>query len=188
MSPILGIYASQMSGHLWEPAGGYDALWSTTLAATTTTITISGIPSTYKHLQLRVIGKISGTVGYGQAYVQFNGDTAANYSAHQLYGTGASAAAAATVSATKADVTTWFPDSTTTSMFGASVTDILDYANTNKFKTLRVLGGFDTNNTNSGLVGFFSSSWRSTNAVTSMTITAASNFLQYTSFALYGVK
>lgn len=187
MAPILGIMASSISGNL--STNSFESIATTTVGAGgSSTITFSSIPSTYTHLQLRVIGKLSGSIGYGQAYVQFNSDTAANYSAHQLYGTGSSAASGATVSATKADVTTWFPDSTTTSMFGASVTDILDYANTNKYKTLRVLGGFDTNNTNSGLVGFFSSSWRSTSAVTSMTITAASNFLQYSSFALYGIK
>ena len=186
MSPILGIWASAEQNSF---VGSYDSIATVTVGAGgSSTITFSSIPSTYTHLQLRVIGKLSGSVGYGQAYVQFNSDTAANYSAHQLYGTGASAGAAASVSATKADVTTWFPDSTTANMFGASVTDILDYTNTNKYKTLRVFGGFDTNNTNSGLIGLFSSSWRSTSAISSMTITAASNFLQYTSFALYGIK
>jgi hypothetical protein len=42
--PIPGIFASAISGNLWEPAGGYDALWSTTLAASASSITISNIP------------------------------------------------------------------------------------------------------------------------------------------------
>jgi len=182
-----GVGASSAASNSVTPYDGYESI-ATAYGSGGSTITFSSIPSTYTHLQLRVIGKLSGSVGYGQAYVQFNGDTAANYSAHQLYGTGSSAASGATVSATKADVTTWFPDSTTANMFGASVTDILDYANTNKYKTIRVLGGFDTNNTNSGLVGLFSSSWRSTAAVSSMSITAASNFLSGTVFELFGIR
>ena len=74
------------------------------------------------------------------------------------------------------------------STFGAVVIDILDYANTNKYKTIRSLSGTDYNNT-SGAVGLFSGSWRNTNAITTIKITASSaNLAQYSQFALYGIK
>jgi hypothetical protein len=54
VSPILGIYASQISGHLFAPSGAYDSI------ATVTWYWLSGIilllasiPATYTHLQLR---------------------------------------------------------------------------------------------------------------------------------------
>ena len=44
--PILGIMASQISGHLWQPEGAYDSLATVTVGATSVaTIEIAGIPS-----------------------------------------------------------------------------------------------------------------------------------------------
>jgi hypothetical protein len=74
------------------------------------------------------------------------------------------------------------------STFGAVVIDILDYANTNKYKTIRSLSGTSYNN-NNGAVGLFSGSWRNTNAITAITLQAsAANLAQYSQFALYGIK
>ena len=69
------------------------------------------------------------------------------------------------------------------------VIDILDYANVNKYKTTRTLGGAELNQASSEIV-FQSGLWRSTNAITSIGFTEAtgSNFEQYTQFALYGIK
>jgi hypothetical protein len=64
--------------------------------------------------------------------------------------------------------------------------DILDYANTNKFKTTRTLEGYDANG--SGNVSLTSGLWQSTSAINSITITAVGTFNQYSQFALYGVK
>ena len=75
----------------------------------------------------------------------------------------------------------------TANCFGVAVIDILDYANTNKYKTYRSLTGGDANG--SGQVLLRSSNWRSTSAVTSMTLyPGVGNFTQYSSFALYGIK
>jgi len=70
-----------------------------------------------------------------------------------------------------------------------SVIDILDYANANKYKTIRSLSGTDYNNSN-GRLFYSSGNWRSTSAVTTITLTndSGTNFTQYSSFALYGVK
>jgi len=77
--------------------------------------------------------------------------------------------------------------STTASIFGVTVTDILDYKDTNKYTTIRVLTGYDTNG--AGDVLLYSGNWRSTSAVTSIVLFPASgNFNQYSQFALYGIK
>ena len=79
MSPIPGIWASQISGHLWAPSGAYDAIASTTLSASAASITFSGIPSTYTHLQVRLQTSASAAANY---YYQVNGDTGSNYYWH----------------------------------------------------------------------------------------------------------
>jgi hypothetical protein len=74
--------------------------------------------------------------------------------------------------------------------FSPFVFDILDYTNTNKYKTIRTLSG--TNNNSAGTnsyVRFSSGLWMNTNAITSVTIYAASgNFAQHSQLALYGIK
>jgi hypothetical protein len=67
------------------------------------------------------------------------------------------------------------------------ILDILDYADTNKFKTTRSLTGFDRNG--AGSVSFNSGNWRSGSAITSIRLFAGNNaFAQYSSLALYGIK
>jgi hypothetical protein len=68
------------------------------------------------------------------------------------------------------------------------VVDILDYANTNKYKTTRNLMGFDYNG--SGTIRSISGLWMSTSAINSITLTTgtSSNWQGDTQFALYGIK
>ena len=77
--------------------------------------------------------------------------------------------------------------SATSGVFAAAVIDILDYANTNKNKTIRALDGLDNNG--SGTVAFSSSLWSSTSAINSIEISGLGGTIQqYSSFALYGIK
>lgn len=182
--PILGIMASQISGHLWAPEGAYDSLATVTVpSGGVATITFAGIPTGYKHLQLRFLSK--NTSADYSIRAQFNGDTASNYTLHGLYGNGTTAAAYGYANQTTTEI--GLSADTTANVFGATVTDILDYADTNKYKTVRVLTGYDKNG--AGSIDLRSGLWRSTSAVTSILLSSgAGNFAQYSSFALYGVK
>ena len=139
-------------------------------------ITFTSIPATYTHLQLRSFALSSSTAS--SATMTIN---SSNGISHWLSGNGAS------VSADKDLTKMYLPlvQGSTTSGFGG-VTDFLDYANTNKYKTVRTLGGFDANG--SGFVNLTSNLWQSTSAITSITLTAVGNFNQYSHFALYGIK
>jgi hypothetical protein len=66
--------------------------------------------------------------------------------------------------------------------------DILDYTSTNKNKVGRHIGGVDYNG--SGGVYLGSSLYSTTSAISSISLTSnnGQNFLQYSSFALYGIK
>jgi subtilase family serine protease len=79
--------------------------------------------------------------------------------------------------------------SVTFGIFGAAIIDILDYANTNKYKTIRILSGNDNNG--SGTIRFSSGAlYSNTNAVSSITLVSGSsgNWSEYSQFALYGIK
>lgn len=183
MTPIsLGIFAAANQS---AAATSYESIATATVASgTSTSLTFSSIPATFTHLQVRGIARLSG--GSGELDFQFNSDTGANYSYHRLYGNGSSAVAEAGVSTTQATVGYY---SAATSVFNGLVVDILDYANTNKYKTVRSLNGMDTNG--GGLILFDSSSWRSTSAITSITIFSKDGSRpldQYSHFALYGIK
>jgi hypothetical protein len=150
-------------------------------AGGTNSIIFNDIPQTYKHLQLRGIGRASTSDDFR---IQINGDFGANYSRHLFYGTGSSAGTGVVNNDTKGNIGS-LPSAS--NIFCGYVVDILDYVNTSKYKTVRSLGGFDANG--SGSVDFFSSLWMNTTAITSIKIYGQSyNLQQHTRFSLYGIK
>jgi hypothetical protein len=187
--PILGIMASQISGHLWAPSGAYDALATVTLSAATASVTFAGIPSGYKHLQIRYIARSdnASTVNSGTG-IQFNSDSGSNYSSHLVAGDGSTAGTDSFPSQTYMFGFLTAGGNATSNVFGTGIIDILDYSSTNKYKTLRTLNGIDNNG--SGIARLSSGLWMSTNSVTSIFIDnrAGNLYSQYSSFALYGVK
>jgi hypothetical protein len=185
--PILGIMASQISGHLWAPEGAYDSLATVTVpSGGLASITFAGIPSGYKHLQVRYIARDTFAATYDVTKLELNGATT-GYSWHELSGNGSTASAGAGSSASyiRAGRISYANDTANT--FAAGILDILDYSNTSKYKTTRLLNGVDTNGAGVALLG--SGLYQSTNAVTSITFTSLGTaYAQYSSFALYGVK
>lgn len=164
-------------------ATSYDSIATTTVGAGgTSSVTFSSIPSTYAHLQIRLIA-LSGSAGTNLE-VRFNSDTANNYDTNWIYGTGASI----TTGIATGISYSWGAGAGSSTAPAGVIIDILDYANTNKFKTVRNLGGFDVNGSG-GYAYFTSGLWRSTNAITSIKIdVSGTTFSQYSSFALYGIK
>ncbi len=177
--PVLGIVASQISGHLFAPSGAWDSIATTTVGSGgTTSITFSSIPATYTHLQIR--GFTISSSGSFNIAVRFNSDTASNYWWHQFYGNGS-----VTGSNNAGALTTFMYMTPMEASPGASILDILDYTNTNKYKVLRGVGGVDTNG--AGAVTMNSGMWNSTVAINSITLFGGT-YGQYSSFALYGIK
>jgi hypothetical protein len=187
VSPILGIWASaQQSAFL---PGDYESIATTTVGAGgSSSVTFSGIPSTYTHLQVRTICQVSySSNDYDSINYRFNSDTGSNYAYHILRGNGSNAAVGSGTSTDRAFAIYTALVSGSSSVFGTSIIDILDYANTNKYKTVRSIGGADFNG--SGGVGLSSGLWMNTNAINSITFANNNgNWNQYTQFALYGIK
>lgn len=152
-----------------------------------TSITFNSIPATYKHLQVRltVRGAVASTAT-AFSY-QFNGDTASNYSSHFLQGDGSSVGSGSYLSSTI--LVQDMPAATgTAGSFMTAIIDILDYANTSKYKTSRSLSGRLANQT---MVRMNSGNWRNTAAITSINFydfSASSAFAVGTRISLYGIK
>ena len=176
-------YSSFLAGNPAVKFTSYESIATVTVGSGgSATVSFTSIPATYTHLQIRGIARADTNVTLG---LQFNSDTGNNYSRHYINGNGASVGAGGSANNNSAYVGT---AATATSAFGANIIDILDYANTNKYKTTRTLSGGDNNG--SGFVQFMSGNWRNTNAVTSIDIFQVNGdtLTQYTQFALYGIK
>ena len=177
MAIIPGIYASQISGHLIT---SNFFLISQQSPSAVSTITFSSIPATYKSLQVKfnLVTSASCVLLY-----QFNGDTGSNYAYHALYGNGSAAnvTGGATQTSFRAPA-----QSTLTTYPNVGIVDILDYANTNKNKTVKSLVGAN-NNTSAGVIEVDSGLWLSTAAITSLVITASTGTFTGT-ISLYGVS
>ena len=158
-------------------------------AGGTASISFTNIPQTYTHLQIRGILRATGATYETNSRIQFNSDTSSVYTNHLVIGNGSSAASGNDVGLAYAIINSIPAASNTAGIFGPSVFDILDYSNTNKFKTIRNLTGWDNNGGPNNSVGLWSGLWRSTSAITSIKLFPnTGNFAEYSSLALYGIK
>ena len=186
---LLNVISGLLSG-AGAPASttSYESIATVTLGSAASTISFSSIPSTFKHLQIRGIGRAANSVTDENLVIQLNSDTATNYSLHNVYGTGAATGANAGANTNVSYFARVTGASSNASTYGVAVADVLDYADPNKYKTIRSLSGHDQNG--SGYISLFSGNWRSTSAVTTVTIKndSGSNIAAGSTFALYGIK
>lgn len=182
---ILGIYASQISGHLQAP---FDSLQTVTVGAGgASSVSFTSIPSIYKHLQVRAFVKSNYAADQSAMGIQFN-STTTGYFQHGLYGEGSTGGAYGVTSSNTAG-SSYIAGNSSSNIFGAVIIDIFDYSDTNKNKTVRTLSGADFNG--SGQVRVSSGSVALTSAITSLSfldLNGGTAFNQYSSFALYGIK
>lgn len=180
---------SLLIGNEFYVPPNFNLIQTYTLSSAQSSVTFSSIPSTYTHLQLRWIGKTDRPETDDVTLVQFNSDTGSNYSWHWLRGNGTVAAAGATSNASSIAIQYGATgDSGASNIFAGAVIDILEYKNTNMYKTIRSSQGLDLNG--SGWIYLTSGNWRNTNAITSITLDQqyGSNFKQYSRFSLYGIS
>jgi len=171
-------------------AGDYESIATVTVGSGgSSSISFTSIGTDWTHLQIRGIVRKAFSTGTTAFKANFNSDTGMNYTNHQLYGNGSSAGADGNATGTYSNMP-YFAIATQQSdtAYGAFVVDILDYRNTNKYKTIRSLAGYETNSV--GFINLASSLWLSTSAINSITLAtyASGNIDQYSKFALYGLR
>ena len=164
----------------------FEAIASTTLGSTSSTVTFSSIPGTYEHLQVRVFGQRN-TGAVGDLAIRFNGSSA-GYTTHLVQGNGSTAAVTAQINQSSSRFGYMAPNTTST-RFGVAICDILDYANEFKYKTIRSISGYDYNGetTDPGLVALHSGLWLNASPITSIDIVGMT-FSIGSVFSLYGLR
>jgi hypothetical protein len=159
----------------------YIPIATNTLISASASVTFSNIPATYTDLALVINGGGSANINVS---MQFNGDTASNYSITAVAGDGSAASSTRRTSQTAMRLD---ENAYTGTTLAASnlIVSIMNYANTTTFKT--VLSR--SNNAGVGtsaIVGL----WRATPAAINQVVINAigGNWSIGSSFTLYGIK
>jgi hypothetical protein len=159
----------------------------TVSGSSTATVTFDLTTVTGNYTDLRLVINSQNANSTYQPYIQFNSDTSGsstNYSTTSLRGDGSSAASGRHTSNFG-----WYPvpgpGVGTTGNFEPWLIDIMNYSNTTTYKT-----GLSRFNNSASIVAANVHLWRSTAAITSISITAESgsgNFVAGSTFTLYGI-
>ena len=159
----------------------YIPIATQTLGSAASSITFSSIPGTYTDLRLVLTCTTSVA---DSVIVQYNADTATNYSAVFLTGSGAAATSTYTTSATSIRLHNVAQTSTTVPETFSL--DVFSYAGATN-KTALATSATDTNG--AGSVELTCGLWRSTSAITQVTLKllGANNFATGTIATLWGI-
>lgn len=154
----------------------YEVISTTTLGTTQNQVDFSSIPGSYTDLVLIMTG---GVTSSADVWLRMNGDTASNYSRTRLYADGTTVA-----SSRNSSVSAIFVSVGTVGSNANMVIQIQNYSNATTYKTS--LTRFNSSTYVSTSVGL----WRSTSAITSLTLKAeaADTFTSGSTFTLYGIK
>jgi hypothetical protein len=147
------------------------------------------IPQTFDHLQIRVFGRgLMAGNAQSNLYTNWYQGTSApsTYSSHRIQADGSSVVSAGNTGIPYVFGGTIFPASTAAAnIFGGAIIDILDYTNTTKFKTVRIMGGNDRNG--SGTIVIASGLIQTLNPINFGYVDTEGTFAQGTRVDLYGI-
>jgi hypothetical protein len=157
----------------------YEPIATTTIGTAVASYTFSSIPSTYTDLVLVSNAKTTAAENGYDLKGNFNSDTGSTYSSTQMYGTGSSAVSG------RATDQSWIKIGLTgASQFANSVAHIQNYSNATTYKTVLVRRDLADAYTVAVV-----SLWRSTSAITSITLASQTgNLAVGSTFTLYGIK
>lgn len=160
----------------------YSAIATTTLGSAAASVSFTSISGSYTDLVLVISARMSGGGGASAIQAQFNSDTGSNYSFTLLNGDGSSATSARNSNQTQAAIGL---ATDTAGEFSTNIVQISNYSNTTTYKTLLARAGIASDR-----VRAIVSLWRSTSAITSITVinNGAVNFVSGSTFTLYGIK
>jgi hypothetical protein len=184
----LGIFATAGAG---SAAAGpaYELISSTVTGSLQTSVTLSSIPSTYKHLQFRFVTRSTAGSGLRTLGIRVNGDSGANYSTHYLRNNGSSTQTGNDTGSSY--MVSSYASSQVSDSYSIFVMDFLDYANTATFKTMRMITGMGQTSGSGTSAGLYLSNWHNTSAMSSVTFLAVNGgdaFVTGSRFSVYGIK
>jgi hypothetical protein len=158
----------------------YDAIATQTLGSAVASVTFSSIPATYTDLVLVYNGKFASA--NGQIALQFNGDTATNYSSTEIFGNGSTAGSSRDPNATSMRL----GYTLTANIENMNIMQIMNYSNATTYKT--VMARQNTAGSASGAAAHVGL-WRNTAAINSIVVACYNslNFVSGSTFTLYGI-
>ena len=156
----------------------YEPIATYTAPSAQASYTFTAISGSYTDLILVAVS--ANTSAATNMTIQVNGDTGSNYSRTRINGNGTTAASSRNSNETRI----YNGDVGNTSVPSVNTVHFMNYSNTTTFKT--VVGRYGEGDIQTGaIVGL----WRSTAAITSITINSESNnFTAGSTFTLYGIK
>jgi hypothetical protein len=183
-------YRSMLAGNTGYVPPSFESISTTVLSSNTGWVNLTSIPSTYKHLQVRIVGRCLQS-GSSQSLVSMicNSDQTNSYSWHRLFGDTSFVNAANAITQPYAYIGDVPTNGWNSNIFGAMIIDILDYASTSKFKTIRAQGGWSADG--AGRSNLFSGLWQKTTAINELSFSNQNNAQDWTAgttFSLYGIK
>jgi hypothetical protein len=159
----------------------YEPIATQTIGSAAANVTFSSIPGTYTDLILVSVPIVTAATTFG---VYFNGSTATNYSATIITGNGSSAVSTRVGNQTEIRIS--YAATSRTTNVSNIITQIQNYSNATTNKTL-----LSRDNSGSEGTGAIVGLWRSTAAITSITIIPISGGTIINTgsiFTLYGIK
>lgn len=183
-----GTSAASAASNSVTPAqpGVFDQLGTTTLSGANT-YSFTGIPSSYKHLQVRGAFKTT-SAGQNVRYQYWNGTASAQIDYMSLYGAAGTVGQGNGANAGFVDTVTGSGPGTSNAFNAVFMLDILNYASTSIFKTASEKGGTATNGGEGNTSGQSLSQYRYTsNAVNRFTFYTPNTFTSVTQISLYGI-
>lgn len=153
----------------------YEAIATTTVGSSVSSVTLSSIPATYTDLKIIIKGSMWSA---GGPTIQFNGDTGSNYGRIYLVGFNSIASSASTVSASGFNIGYWENNNQAT-----AIVDVLFYAgSTHKTVIASLYAKASSNPRLQHNVAY----WANTAAITSVTLNAG--FDTGSMITIYGIK
>lgn len=152
------------------------------------TIQFSSIPSIYTDLCIKVSGRMDSAGNYQSMPMAFNGASPASAFTQRWINGNGTAASSGFYGANTALYPFYLPAAgATASTFGNGEIYVCNYANTSIYKAISCDGVTETNATDAR-AELNAMLWSSNNAVTSITLYGNTNFVQYSTAVLYGIK
>ena len=188
-----GTLTDNGGGHVTVTTGGGGGgamvqVAETILAVDTATITFSSIPGTARGLRLVFTGRSTAAVTTDSLLLRLNGDTGANYDSQKLQGNGGTVTSVESLGQTAFTMTALVGASAAANFASHFIIEINDYARTNWYKNITAMCNEKAGNGTGFIVlAQFGGGWRSTAAITSLTLSCAANLAAGTVATLYSI-
>ncbi len=172
-------------------ANTYTLIASNTLGSSAASVTFSSIPATYTDLVLKFSARAnSGGSTAGDVYVRINGSSSTIYSETVLrcYESNTAATLSQNIETSFIYLTQQNGSATTSNTFSNFEVYIPSYT-ASQNKPISSFGVLENNNTTIPFIGVDAALFRSTSAITSITLNISNDaFASDSSFFLYGIK